>query len=73
MPCKIPGFCIAEKLQISGARILGASNKEAEKQSEVLDDVTEWQINPQLFKKICEKFVKHNNNLFTLHIIKQLD
>lgn len=46
MPCKIPGFCNAEKLQISGARILGASNKEAEKQSEVLDDVTEWQINP---------------------------
>lgn len=73
MPCKIPGFCIAEKLLISGAHILGASNKEAEKQSEVLDDVTEWQINPQLFKKICEKFVKHNNNLFTLHIIKQLD
>ena len=51
MPCKIPGFCIAEKLQISGARILGASNKEAEKQSEVLDDVTEWSVSLRKFVK----------------------
>ena len=46
MPCKIRVFCITEKLRVSGAHIPGASNKEAEKQSEILDDVTEWQINP---------------------------
>ena len=46
MHCKIRVFCITEKLRVSGAHIPGTSNKEAEKQSEILDDFTGWQINP---------------------------
>lgn len=38
---KIWDFCITEKLRISGANIEGAFKKEDNKQSEILDDVTE--------------------------------
>ena len=41
---------------LSAAYIPGTVNIEADKQSRVLEDATEWKLNPALFQNIVEKF-----------------
>ena len=41
----IRDLCIKKKLWISAAHNPGVSNKEAGKQSRILDDATDWQSN----------------------------
>ena len=57
-------FCITKKIWISAAHIPGVSKKEADKQPTVLGDATDWQLNSELLKKICEKFVKPDTDVF---------
>ena len=61
------------ELWVSAAHIPGTINIEADKQSRVLEDATEWKLNPALFHKIVEKFGKPDIDLFPTRINKQLD
>ena len=55
---RIWDFCSKNQLWVSAAHIPGAINIEADKQSKVPEDATEWKLNPALFHKIVEKFGK---------------
>ena len=57
---------------LSAAHIPGTVNIEADKQSRVIVDGTEWKLNPALFQKIVEKFGKLVIDLFATRINKQL-
>ena len=71
--CRIWDFCTKKQLWVSAAQIPGTINIEANKQSRVLGDATEWKLNPALFHKIVEKFGKPDIDLFATRINKQLD
>ena len=71
--CRIWGFCTKNQLWLSAAHIPGTVNIEADKQSRVIVDGTEWKLNPALFQKIVEKFGKLVIDLFATRINKQLD
>ena len=58
---------------LSAAHIAGTVNIGADKQSRVLEDATEWKLNPALFQKIVEKLGKPDIDLFATRINKQLD
>ena len=57
--CKIWDFCTKNQLWLSAAHILGTVNFEADKQSRVMEDATEWKLYPALF----EKFGKPDRSL----------
>lgn len=42
----------------------GISNKEVNKQFRILDDAADWQLNPEVYEKNCEKYVKFRMDLF---------
>ena len=71
--CRIWDFCTKNQLWVSATHITGTINIEADKQSRVLEDATEWKLNPGLFHKIVEKFGKPDIHLFATRINKQLD
>ena len=56
--CRIWDFCTKNQLWPSAAHIAGTVNIEADKQSRVLEDATEWKLYPALFQKIVEKLGK---------------
>ena len=62
--CRIWDFCAENQLWLSAAHIPGTVNIKADKQSMVLEDATEWKLNPALFQKIVEKFGKPDIDLF---------
>ena len=70
--CRIWKFCTKNQLWVSAAHIIGTINTEADKQSRVLEDATEWKLNSALFYKIVEKFGKPDIDLFATRINKQL-
>ena len=55
---RIWNFCLENKLWISAAHIPGKNNIEADQQSRILPDATEWKLHPELFQKIVDKFGK---------------
>ena len=71
--CRILDFCTKNQLWLSAAHIPGTVNIEADKQSRVLEDATEWKLNPALFQKIAEKFGKPDIYLFATRINKHVD
>ena len=70
---RIWDFCTKNQLWLSAAHIPGTVNIEADKQSRILEDATEWKLYPAVFKKIVEKFGKPDIDLFPTRIDKQLD
>ena len=71
--CRIWDFSTKNQMWVSAAHVPGTINIEADKQSRVLEDATEWNLNPDLFHKIVEKFGKPDIDLFATRINKQLD
>ena len=71
--CRIWDFCTKTQLWVSAVHIQGTINIEADKQSRVMKDATEWKFNLALFHKIVEKFGKPDIDLFATRINKQLD
>ena len=43
-------------LHISAAHILGKEHFEADKNSRKFQDATEWQLNPKIYKAVCDTF-----------------
>ena len=61
---RIWNFCTENNLWISAAHIPGKDNAEADQQSRILQDATEWKLHPELFQKIVDKFGKPDTDLF---------
>ena len=55
--CRIWDFCTKNQLWVSAAHIPGTINI-ADKQSRVLEDDTEWKLNPALFHKIVKNQIQ---------------
>ena len=62
--CRIWNIYIKNKLWVSAAHISGKINIEADQQSTMLRDATEWKLHPELFQKIIDKFGKSGIDLF---------
>ena len=58
---------------LSAAHIPGTVNIEADKQSRILEDATEWKLYSSVFQKIVQKFWKPDIDLFVTRINKPLD
>ena len=58
---------------LSAAHIPGTANIEADKQSRILKDASEWKLYPAVFQNIVEKFGKPDIDLFATRINKLLD
>ena len=69
---RIWNFCTENKLWVSAAHIPGKNNIEADQQSRILQDATEWKLHPELFQKIVDKFGKPDIDLFASRISRQL-
>ena len=63
-------FSTENKLRVSAAHIPGKNNIEADQQSRILQDATEWKLHPELFQKIVDKFGKPEIDLFASRIKK---
>ena len=70
--CNIWNFCTKNKLWVSTAHIPGKDNIEADQQSRILQDATEWKFHEKLFQKIIDKFGKPDINLFASRINREL-
>ena len=69
---RIWDFCTENNMWISAAHIPGKDNIEADHQSRILQDATEWKLHPELFQKIVDKFGKPDIDLFASRINRQL-
>ena len=69
---RIWNFCTENNIWISAAYIPGKDNIEADHQSRILQDATEWKLHPELFQKIVDKFGKPDIDLFASRINRQL-
>ena len=69
---RIWNFCTENKLWVSEAHMPCKNNLEADKQSRILQDATEWKLHPELFQKIIDKFGIPHIDLFTSTINRQL-
>ena len=65
---RIWNFCTENKLCVSAAHIPGKKNIEADQESRVLQDATEWKLHPELFHIIVDKFEKSGIDLFASRI-----
>ena len=70
--CRIWNFCIENKLWVSAAHGPGKDNIEADQQSRILQDATEWKLHPELFQNILDKFGKPDIDLFASRINREL-
>ena len=69
---RIWNFSTENKLWVSAAQIPGKNNIEADQQSRILEDATEWKLHPELFQKLVDKFGKPDIDLFAYRINRQL-
>ena len=65
---KILNFCTENNMWISAVDIPGKDDIEADHQSRILQDATEWKVHPELFQKIVDKFGKPDIDLFASKI-----
>ena len=51
---KKSGFGLLVDLHVSATHISGKDNLEADKNSRKFQDATEWQLNPEIYKDVCD-------------------
>ena len=66
-------WCTGRDLHISAAHIPGKENFEADKNSRNLQDATEWQLNPKIYKVVCDTFGTTETDLFASWINRQTE
>ena len=66
--CRIWHFCNENKLCVSATHMPVKNNIEADHQSIILQDATEWKLHPELFHKIVDKFGKLSMEIFASKI-----
>ena len=68
---KIHEFTIKNKFWISTAHIPSNDNAVGDELSRILNDATEWQLNPEHFTSVIKKFGKPDINVFASKINKK--
>ena len=76
IPCnevtkQIWALCIANNNWLSATYLPGCKNVEADAESRVFNDRTEWMLDPQIFKRITNKFGSPEIDLFASRLNKQ--
>ena len=76
IPCnevtkQIWALCIANNNWLSATYLPGCKNVEADAESRVFNDHTEWKLDPQIFKRITNKFGSPEIDLFASCLNKQ--
>ena len=61
-------WCTGRDLHISTAHIPGKENFEADKNSRKFQDEAEWQLNPKIYKAVCDTFGTPEIDLFASRI-----
>ena len=57
-------WCIKNKIWISATHIPGSKNVEADQESRVFHDNTQWSLNPAVFQQLCGKIFMPEIDLF---------
>jgi len=57
-------WCQSKNIWVTATHIPGKENVEADRESRVFSDTTEWQLCPQMFESICDRFGKPDIDLF---------
>ncbi len=65
-------WAIDRNLHLSASHIPGSANVKADKESRTLNLDTEWQLEPSIFTKICDKFGTPDIDLFASRLNAQL-
>ena len=76
IPCnevtkQIWALCIANNNWLSATYLSACKNVEADAESRVFNDRTEWMLDPQIFKRITNKFGSPEIDLFASRLNKQ--
>ena len=61
-------WCTSGDLHIIGTHIPDKDNFEADKNSRKFQDATEWQLNPKIYKAVCETSGTSENDVFASQI-----
>ena len=70
---KIWIWCTSSDLNISAAHTQGKDNFEADKNSRKFQEATEWQLNPKIYKAVCDTFGTLEIDLFASWINRQTE
>ena len=70
---KIWIWCTSSDLNISAAQIQGKDNFEANKNSRKFQQATEWQLNPKIYKAVCDTLGTLEIDLFASWINRQTE
>ena len=65
-------WCINRNLWLTPAHIPGNENVQADKESRIFDDNTEWQLNPQTYSDITHEFGSPTIDLFASRLNYQV-
>ena len=57
-------WCIENQIWVSATHIPGSTNVEADHESRVFHDNTEWALRPTMFQHLCEKIFIPQIDLF---------
>ena len=66
-------WCTSRDLHISAAHIPGKENFEGDKNFIKFQDATEWQLNPKIYKAVCDTFGTPEIDLFASRINSQTE
>ena len=69
---KIWLWCYNKNVWLSAVRLPGEQNVVADRESRSVHDNMEWQLNPQLFTRICQRFGTPQIDLFASRLNTQL-
>ena len=68
---QIWALCITQNNWLSATHLPGCENVEADAESRIFNDRTEWMLDPQVFKGITQKFGNPEIDLFASRLNKQ--
>lgn len=70
--CDIWSWCIKNSTWLTAAHIPGAQNTDADRESRIFNERTEWQLNPDVFNQIRDLRVNPEIDLFETRVNTQL-
>ena len=70
--CDIWSWCISNSTWLTAAHIPGVQNTDADRESRIFNERTEWQLNPDEFSQIRDLWVTPEIDLFGTWVNTQL-
>ena len=68
---QIWALCITQNNWLSATHLPGCENVQADAESRIFNDLTEWMLDPQVFEEITQKFGKLEIDLFASRLNKR--